>query len=77
MALQGEHGLVDPDARPTKEIIMNHHYNPTSLLVRSAFVAAALTITVTIGAFINTLACHYGPGDTQAAQQALAIVARA
>ena len=56
---------------------MNHQYNPTSLLVRSAFAAAALTITVTIGAFINTLAYHYGPGDTQAAQQALAIVARA
>jgi len=56
---------------------MNHQYKPTSLLLRSAFVAAALTITVTIGAFINTLAYHYGPGDTQAAQQAPVIVARA
>jgi hypothetical protein len=31
---------------------------------------------VTIGVFIDTLACHYGPGDAQTAQRAPVIVAR-
>jgi hypothetical protein len=45
------------------------------LLLRSAFAAAALTITVTIGVFIDTLACHHGPGDPQTAQRVPVIVA--
>lgn len=43
---------------------MNRTYNPTSSRARAAFAAAALTITVALGAFIDTLAFHYGPDGT-------------
>lgn len=56
---------------------MNRQYNPTSNLARSAFVAIALTITVALGAFIDTLAYHLGPDGAVAAQQTAVVVARA
>lgn len=46
---------------------MNRNYQPTSTPVRAAFVAVALTITIAVGAFIDTLAGSHGPQVVQAA----------
>lgn len=56
---------------------MNRTYNPTSSRARAAFAAVALTITVALGAFIDTLAFHYGPDGTVEAQAAPVVVAQA
>ncbi len=56
---------------------MNRSYDPTSNRARAAFAALALTITVALGAFIDTLAYHYGPDATLAAQPAALVVAQA
>ena len=56
---------------------MNRTYNPTSSRARAAFAAVALTITVALGAFIDTLAFQYGPDGTLAAGKAPVVVAAA
>ena len=49
---------------------MNRNYEPTSNRARAAFAAVAVTITVALGVFIDTLAFHYGPDGTLAAAKA-------
>ena len=56
---------------------MNRNYEPTSKRARTVFAALALTITVALGAFIDTLAFHYGPDGTLAARPAAIVVAQA
>jgi len=56
---------------------MNRNYEPTSNRARAAFAAAALTITVVMGVFIDTLAFHYGPDGTLAAAKTPVVVAAA
>ena len=56
---------------------MNRNYNPTSNRARAVFAAVALTITVALGAFIDTLAFQYGPDGTLAAAKAPVVVAAA
>ena len=56
---------------------MNRNYNPTSNRARAAFATVALTITVALGVFIDTLAFRYGPDGTTAAQSAPIVVAQA
>ena len=56
---------------------MNRNYNPTSNRARAVFAAVALTITVALGAFIDTLAFQYGPEGTLAAGKAPVVVAAA
>ncbi|MFO1315515.1 MAG: hypothetical protein U1F58_07905 [Burkholderiales bacterium] len=56
---------------------MNRKFRPTSNLLRSAFAAVALTITVALGVFIDTLAYGYGPEGTLAARPAAIVVAQA
>jgi hypothetical protein len=48
-------------SNPTRE------YKPASPLLRCAFAVAALTITVGVGALIDTLAWQLGPTGTLAA----------
>jgi hypothetical protein len=55
----------------------NRQYKSTSPLLRSAFGIATLTITLAVGAFIDTLAYHYGPDGAQARLWSPAVVARA
>jgi hypothetical protein len=45
---------------------MNREFKPTSLLLRCAFAVAALTITLGVGAFIDTLTRELGPAGTLA-----------
>jgi len=54
---------------------MNRNYEPTSNRARAAFAVVALTITVALGAFIDTLASHYGPDGAVAARPAAVAVA--
>ena len=56
---------------------MNRNYNPTSNRARAAFAAVALTITVALGVFIDSLAFQYGPEGTQAAARTTVVVAAA
>ena len=56
---------------------MNRNYNPTSHRARAAFAVLALTVTVALGAFVDTLAYHYGPDGTVTAQSAPIVVAQA
>jgi hypothetical protein len=56
---------------------MNRNYEPTSNRARAVFAALALTITVALGAFIDTLAFEYGPDGTLAAAKAPVVVAAA
>ena len=56
---------------------MNRNYEPTSNRARAVFAALALTITVALGAFIDTLAFEYGPEGTLAAAKAPVVVAAA
>ncbi len=53
---------------------MNRNYEPTSNRARAAFAAVAVTITVALGVFIDTLAFQYGPEGTLAAAKAPAVV---
>jgi hypothetical protein len=46
---------------------MTNEYKPTSPLLRSAFLAAALTITIAVGMFIDTLAQPDADGSAQVA----------
>jgi hypothetical protein len=46
---------------------MTNEYKPTSPLLRSAFLAAALTITIAVGAFIDNLAQPDTEGTAQLA----------
>jgi hypothetical protein len=46
---------------------MTNEFKPTSPLLRSAFLAAALTITIAVGVFIDTLAQPDADGSTQVA----------
>ena len=46
---------------------MTNEYKPTSTLLRSTFLAAALLITVAIGALIDVLAAQTGDGAMHAA----------
>jgi hypothetical protein len=64
---------------PSKETTMNpnRQYKTTSPLLRSASGIAALTITLAVGAFIDTLAYHYGPDGAQARLSSPVVVARA
>lgn len=54
---------------------MSRTYNPTSSRARSAIAAIALTITVALGTFIDTLAFHYGPEGAVAARSVAVVVA--
>ena len=56
---------------------MNRNYEPTSKRARTVFAALALTITVALGVFIDTLALQYGPEGTLAARPAAIVVAQA
>ena len=56
---------------------MNRNYEPTSKRARTVFAALALTITVALGFFIDTLAFQYGPEGTLAARPAAIVVAQA
>ena len=56
---------------------MNRNYEPTSNRARAVFAALALTITVALGAFIDTLAFEYGPEGTLASAGAPVLVAAA
>ncbi|MBK9116000.1 MAG: hypothetical protein IPM22_10225 [Betaproteobacteria bacterium] len=56
---------------------MNRNYQPTSNRARAAFAVVALTITVALGAFIDTLAFQYGPDGTLAAGKTPVVVAAA
>jgi hypothetical protein len=46
---------------------MTNDYKPTSPLLRSAFLATALLITIAIGAFIDMLAAQTADGMAQVA----------
>jgi hypothetical protein len=54
---------------------MTREYKPTSLRLRTVFVACALTITVAVAAFIDMLASERGALDTHAALPASEIAA--
>lgn len=56
---------------------MNRNYPPTSTPVRAACVAVALTITIAVATFINTLAGSYGPQVLQATAASATRVAQA
>ena len=56
---------------------MNRSYEPTSNRTRAAIAALALTVTVALGTFIDTLAFHYGPEGTVTAHAAPVQVAQA
>jgi len=56
---------------------MNRDYHPTSNRARAVFAVLALTVTVALGAFVDTLAYHYGPDGTVTAQSAPIVVAQA
>ena len=56
---------------------MNRNYEPTSKRARAAFAALALTITVALGVFIDTLAFEYGPEGMLAVRPAAIVVAQA
>ena len=56
---------------------MNRNYEPTSNRARAVFAVVAVTITVALGVFIDTLAFQYGPEGTLAAAKAPVIVAAA
>ena len=56
---------------------MIRDYSPTSNRARAAFAVLALTITVALGVFVDTLAYHYGPDGTVTAQSAPVVVAAA
>ena len=49
---------------------MNRNYEPTSNRARAVFAVVAVTITVALGVFIDTLAFQYGPEGTLAAAKA-------
>ena len=53
---------------------MNRSYEPTSKRARAAFAVVAMTITVALGVFIDTLAFQYGPEGTLAAAKAPGVV---
>jgi hypothetical protein len=55
---------------------MNREFKPTSRLLRCVFAVAALTITLGVGAFIDTLARDLGPAGTLAAAPVPVLVAR-
>lgn len=46
---------------------MNRQYKPTSRVLRSVFVAGAVTITIAVVAFIDMLASDRGAGGAHAA----------
>jgi hypothetical protein len=46
---------------------MNREFQPTSRLLRSIFVACALTVTIGLAAFIDLLASDRAPGGANAA----------
>ena len=55
---------------------MNRNYKPTPHLLRSVFLACAVTITVAVAAFIDMLASDRGTLDTYAARPSSVIAAR-
>lgn len=55
---------------------MTHQYKPTSLPMRSAFIACALMVTVAVGAFIDLLASDRSAVDVHAAQPVSVVAAR-
>lgn len=54
---------------------MNKPYTPTRPLLRAVFVVVALVATFSTGAFIDSLAHHYGLDSQQAANAAPIVVA--
>jgi hypothetical protein len=61
VALQHDDACIVPhNASLEKETLMNLQYKPTSVTLRSVFVACALTITIAIATFIDMLASDRG-----------------
>lgn len=54
---------------------MTREFKPTSLRLRTVFVACALAITVAVAAFIDMLASEHGAVDTHAARPTSVIAA--
>jgi hypothetical protein len=60
-----------------KEDNMGRKYEPTSLRLRSVFVACAVTVTVAVVAFIDMLASDHGAASASVARPIDAVIARA
>ena len=55
---------------------MNFEHKPQSRVIRCAFAAAAVAMTLALGSFIDGLARHYEGENSQLAQKNIMVVRR-